>query len=109
MVLRSDVLIGWRYLAITRPKQKEQFRTLVEKDFASRLERSSAAFRRLFQTIVFELDTMKIPIVARILLTAAMVWVLLAWWYARGLSVWERGIALPFTRLRSARKLRAAV
>jgi len=52
---------------------------------------------------------MKIPIVARILLTAAMVWVLLAWWYARGLSVWERGIALPFTRLRSARKLRAAV
>jgi len=109
MVLRSDVLIGWRYLAITRPKQKEQFRPLVEKDFASRLERSSAAFRRLFQTIVFELDTMKIPIVARILLTAAKVWVLLAWWQARGLSVWERGIALPFARLRSARKLRAAV
>ena len=23
-------------------------------------------------------------------------WVLLAWWYSRGLSVWERGIALTF-------------
>jgi hypothetical protein len=25
-----------------------------------------------------------------------MAWVLLAWWYSRGLSVWERGIALTF-------------
>ncbi len=25
-----------------------------------------------------------------------MAWVLLAWWYSRGLSVWERGIALMF-------------
>lgn len=25
-----------------------------------------------------------------------MAWVLLAWWYSRGLSVWERGIAMAF-------------
>jgi hypothetical protein len=25
-----------------------------------------------------------------------MGWVLLAWWYSRGLSVWERGIAMAF-------------
>jgi hypothetical protein len=25
-----------------------------------------------------------------------MTWVLLAWWYSRGLSVWERGIAMAF-------------
>jgi hypothetical protein len=25
-----------------------------------------------------------------------MAWVLLAWWYSRGLSLWERGIALTF-------------
>jgi hypothetical protein len=25
-----------------------------------------------------------------------MAWVLLAWWYSRGLSVWERGIAMMF-------------
>jgi hypothetical protein len=25
-----------------------------------------------------------------------MAWVLLAWWYSRGLSLWERGIALAF-------------
>lgn len=25
-----------------------------------------------------------------------MAWVLLAWWYSRGLSIWERGIALAF-------------
>ncbi len=25
-----------------------------------------------------------------------MTWVLLAWWYSRGLSVWERGIAIAF-------------
>jgi hypothetical protein len=25
-----------------------------------------------------------------------MSWVLLAWWYSRGLSVWERGIAMAF-------------
>jgi hypothetical protein len=25
-----------------------------------------------------------------------MAWVLLAWWYSRGLSLWERGIALMF-------------
>jgi len=25
-----------------------------------------------------------------------MSWVLLAWWYSRGLSVWERGVAMAF-------------
>ena len=25
-----------------------------------------------------------------------MAWVLLAWWYSRGLSIWERGVALTF-------------
>jgi hypothetical protein len=25
-----------------------------------------------------------------------MAWVLLAWWYSRGLSIWERGVALAF-------------
>jgi hypothetical protein len=34
-----------------------------------------------------------------------MAWVLLAWWYARGLSAWERGIALIFVVFTAFRTL----
>jgi hypothetical protein len=43
--LRSDVLIGWRYLAISGTKQKAEFVERATNDLASRVEHNLYCFR----------------------------------------------------------------